>query len=34
MDETFKRQLAPIFPQVAISIGGAVAHVHATDLHF
>jgi molecular chaperone DnaK (HSP70) len=33
-DETFKRQLAPIFPQVAISIGGAVAHVHATDLHF
>lgn len=33
-DETFKRQLAPIFPQVAISIGGAVANVRAADLHF
>lgn len=34
MEDIFKGQLAPIFPQVAISIGGAVAAVHATDLHF
>jgi hypothetical protein len=34
LEDTFQGQLAPIFPQVAISIGGAVAAVHATDLHF
>ncbi|MBX9745777.1 MAG: Hsp70 family protein [Hyphomonadaceae bacterium] len=32
-DPSFKH-LANIFPQVSISIGGAVAHVHAADLHF
>jgi molecular chaperone DnaK (HSP70) len=34
LDEAFKQQLAPIFPQVAISIGGAVANVRVADLHF
>jgi molecular chaperone DnaK (HSP70) len=34
LDESFKRQLAPIFPQVAISIGGAVARVRVADVHF
>jgi hypothetical protein len=33
-DPAFKNQLAPIFPQVAISIGGAVANLQPTDLHF
>jgi hypothetical protein len=33
-DEIFGGKLSAIFPQVAISIGGAVANLHATDLHF
>jgi molecular chaperone DnaK (HSP70) len=32
-DATFA-DFAPIFPQVSISIGGAVAHVQTADLHF